>query len=508
MASHGDFINLEWVQNGSLWENSFGYYPRASSDPEANITFYPNHTIELSFQDRGQNLMLGLSVLTQVIDSTKNLVYINCTYPLSGQYDHLPRVLFYCVIVFAVLFRHRMIIAEAALGVVMSYSATAYIHLFVLLGSYSFVNPETTTEFGDTDFFGIAPVVALSAIVLIPMLHWSRSFKVNQGRSILVLWTILIIVSFVTVCVYAVKWGSGNWWFYTFPSVAVCRRDFPDLPISNPDVWVAMTTLEDYIACDCVDYCGITSPKAPLRAKQGMAAFLSYRATGKFYYKNRNAEIYDEPLNVAINLEYSVAILWIFALVQVILAFLCVNSSSESVRNRVFKFTNATLRDTILTLFKGRRQDVILNKLGLQHPHSTETAYRRLRRLCAKIIAGSPVAERSDSIGSWAPWVAALFLLLSSVVTTLSKIAVALVCTAYAKVLRFIQYDPEERIPVEFDYKQHLEVIPDFQDLAAHVNTVMKYAWWYFTIRVTAFKIWWKDPEKYSAKEFSGSFKG
>ncbi|KAI1074564.1 hypothetical protein F5B20DRAFT_563200 [Whalleya microplaca] len=544
MASQGAFLNFSMVRNGSLWDNSH-LYPKASGDPGDNITFFPNHTVNLNFEDAGQSLFLRFSALTHVIDPNTKLLWVNCGYPLSGQYDHLPRVLFYCLVIFAILFRHRTKIAEAALGVVMSYSATACIHLFVLLGFYDFgirrtpdgiieSNIETATEFGDIDFWGIAPVVATSAIMLIPMLYWSQSFKVNQSKSIMVLWSILIIVSFIIVCILVMRW-SRFWWVDEVQSFAVCQRNCPETPFPGTSAFAAMVTLEDYISCDCVDYCSLVSPKAPLRASQGMAAMLLYRAAGRFDYRDTS---YTQLSGVARNLSYTVAFLWIFALIQVILAFLCVDSNPESVRNIVFRFANATFRDIIMTLFKGQRQDAILKKLGLQEPHDTTTMYRHIRRVCAKVVAGIyyvfailglvlspvifvlsvimgefflgtiPTSERSDAVGSWAPWVAALLVLLTGTIVFLSNIIVTGVCRAYMKVLHIIQYDYEERKQTYFDEIWPFDRKPYFRDLMAHFQTVIKYAWWYLVTRVIAFTMWWKNPEKYSSKEFSGSFKG
>lgn len=124
--------------------------------------------------------------------------------------------------------------ATAALGVVMSYSATACIHLFTLLAFYKFSfgsenylsdDIQTAIQHGDVDFWGIAPVVAICAIVLIPILCWSDSFKTNSGKVILVYWSILIFVSFAIVCYYTVNldyWDIDRVW-----SVASCDKDRP-----------------------------------------------------------------------------------------------------------------------------------------------------------------------------------------------------------------------------------------------------------------------------------------
>lgn len=115
-------VNGSYTNNGSIpWLN-----PRVNTDPGAQITFFPNATINLQFHDTGQNLELGLSLMASLADKEKELMVVNCMYPLSGQYSHLPRFLFYAALVFAFLFRHRSWLAEAALGIVMVSCASMY----------------------------------------------------------------------------------------------------------------------------------------------------------------------------------------------------------------------------------------------------------------------------------------------------------------------------------------------------------------------------------------------
>lgn len=346
-------------------------------------------------------------------------------------------MLFYVLIVFAVLFRHRTNIATAALGVVMSYSATACIHLFTLLAFYEFSfgsenylsdDIQTAIQHGDVDFWGIAPVVAICAIVLIPILCWSDSFKTNSGKVILLYWSILIFVSFAIVCYYTVNldyWDIDRVW-----SVASCDKDCPR-PLERAfPAEVIPWSMEDYNNCHCVDYCGLLNPTAPLRNNQGMAPQLSYSLTLSYYCTDRDC---DEAKGGAVVLLNIVVYFWIFFLIMGLLALLSVNSDSESVRNAIFRVVNAGRQDITSFVFKGRRQQRTLRRMHVQGPHNSQRIYRRLRRLIAKLIAtlyyglaffslvASPfffvlsivafefwigaysTSEHSDAVGSWAP---------------------------------------------------------------------------------------------------------
>ena len=56
-----------------------------------------------------------------------------CTYPISGQYGFLNRLLFYLLMIFALVERRHIWLAAAALGTAMTYAANAAVHAFALL---------------------------------------------------------------------------------------------------------------------------------------------------------------------------------------------------------------------------------------------------------------------------------------------------------------------------------------------------------------------------------------
>ena len=56
-----------------------------------------------------------------------------CTYAISGQYGFLNRLLFYLLMIFALVVRKHLWIVSAALGTAMTYAASAAVHAFALL---------------------------------------------------------------------------------------------------------------------------------------------------------------------------------------------------------------------------------------------------------------------------------------------------------------------------------------------------------------------------------------
>jgi len=62
-----------------------------------------------------------------------NTHWIECSYPISGSYEPKPRYLFYVLALVTVLTRKSAWIEAAALGSVIAYSATATVHVIVLV---------------------------------------------------------------------------------------------------------------------------------------------------------------------------------------------------------------------------------------------------------------------------------------------------------------------------------------------------------------------------------------
>lgn len=56
-----------------------------------------------------------------------------CGYPMSGQYGFLNRLLFYLLMIFALIARKHSWLAAAALGTAMTYAGSAAVHAFALL---------------------------------------------------------------------------------------------------------------------------------------------------------------------------------------------------------------------------------------------------------------------------------------------------------------------------------------------------------------------------------------
>lgn len=83
-------------------------FPLHANDSMVNLTVLPDSTLQLNFL-RGQNdtNLLALPLIASILNPNASRVLVECVYPLSGQYDTLPRVLFYLSLLFGFIFRHR-----------------------------------------------------------------------------------------------------------------------------------------------------------------------------------------------------------------------------------------------------------------------------------------------------------------------------------------------------------------------------------------------------------------
>lgn len=134
--------------NASLWQPV--WVPHNTSDelgpaifPSENLQFLNftwNSTLEIidyAF------LRYNFSVTDPILKVPNALDYyfrsdiysqkIICTYPISGSYGFLNRLLFYLMMIFALVVRKRRWLAAAAPGTSMTYSASAAAHAFALL---------------------------------------------------------------------------------------------------------------------------------------------------------------------------------------------------------------------------------------------------------------------------------------------------------------------------------------------------------------------------------------
>ncbi|KFX87124.1 hypothetical protein V490_08523 [Pseudogymnoascus sp. VKM F-3557] len=102
---------------------------------------------------------------------------VSCVYPMSGQYELLPRLLFYASLVFASTMRSSGWFANIFLGLAMSYSTTAFVHIIVIYATHGWRPPIL-----DLDVYGIF-LVATAGASMYPALIGLRQSR-WKGRAV------------------------------------------------------------------------------------------------------------------------------------------------------------------------------------------------------------------------------------------------------------------------------------------------------------------------------------
>lgn len=518
--------------NGSLysqiWNNVYlnatNAYPSHDTDPGVNLTILPTNVLELSFALGNGNVALAMPVLLMLLNPNATRVDVLCSYPLSGQYDRLQRFLFYGTLVAALLFRRNGVIAIAAIGVAMTYSALAAIHLFVLLTWYRWGYPpgentygewdsNSSILYGDIDYYGIFPVLTATAVMLTPILTWSSTIRTHEARVVIIYWALLIFVAMIPTIYLWVNYDS--WTLNIFESFAYCTGTGEECSWSNLEN--NMDT-NSYQNCNCADFCGLLSPTAPLRTGTNMVAFIGLGVSQNAINKGSNA----------INNAYEFCfIIWICALAQGALSLLSVQSSPIQVRNAIFRIINADRATIVGFFFQGERRKRMLRRLHIQDPTAArnDTIYRKTWRFFAKLSAAAyfvitvlgaivypavfivtivlnelvadlyPVSEYSDAVGAWSPFVGAALVIIASLIVRFHSTLVSKLSSAFSRPLNCLKYGPEDRPKNQLTNSQRVKCAGSnflgsctaLSDYVRHIRTHFK-----------LFRDWWEDPENLS----------
>ena len=139
---------------------------------------------------------------------------ISCTFPISGQYQRVPRYICYLLLIFTVVIRNHEWLAIGAAASVMTYSGVAAIHVIILFATNNVLHPpkaktrcESLPVPGSKDPFVacagvIDPDVNVAVYVLsctmlgaLPMAALSTTFRRSTSKVILTFWLLLLAVS-------------------------------------------------------------------------------------------------------------------------------------------------------------------------------------------------------------------------------------------------------------------------------------------------------------------------
>ncbi|KAI9797217.1 MAG: hypothetical protein M1833_005626 [Piccolia ochrophora] len=462
-----------------------------------NISLLDNNVTALVFNSgRGLDFRYLAPAIMGFFNSTSYTAPVLCTYAISGGYGFHPRLLYYVLLVFSLVFRRHIWLSTAALGTAMTYAATAAVHSLALLSAFKFSNsaaPQNPVEWGDADLFAIFPIVVAGCIMLTPILNWSITVRDNEARPVVAWWGLLMFASAMG-CLQVLNMKDPT--PVTYGSTAICQRN--DLPeCVNGTSWggdeVYLASQVYYQNCECIDLCGTISVEVPMRRSTQMGPWLvSEKTTMLVKYKSGRTKLIN-------------TLALILVIFQGLLGLVESRWTQAEVRNWIFrKLSSSKWHDRFfqkleeknaeelpegasaitriywaVTIFCGvpflkvrtwfRRTCERRPRIG-RAQKGVKMYLKRSLFFAAKWTAAAvylfsvfmavacpmlfissvvmneiyvrfyPVSEQNDAVGQWGSWVAAAFVILAAVIAKLNNQFWHIVGRCYAATVRFVRH--------------------------------------------------------------------
>ncbi|KKY17203.1 hypothetical protein UCRPC4_g05696 [Phaeomoniella chlamydospora] len=463
------------LTNGSLEKqlshinSSEPYFYYNSLYPSANaigdypwIDLMPGNISRIAFKANDPNYFAVLPLVQAIFSGKMQKVPVSCVYPVSGQYDVLPRLLYYILLLTSLIFRRHNWLATAALGSAMSYSATAAVHVLALVTNFGYghssrlylFNPETAKPYGDLDVFGCYPVLAAAAIMVTPILNWSITIRNSRAQPVVIMWAVLILAALIPAwLLFDPPTKSGLCFALAFiflqGVVGVFESQFSQAEVRNLIFRFLYLAPKDYIV---------------------------------LFLKGERKRRWLEKLRLGDSAEDT-------------------DKSSLSWRSR---------KQLARTLAAGSFGLSLLFAIACPAVFITSAVANELA------LGFFPVSEHSDAVGAWSAWVATAFVVLAGGLIRYREAWEDALSAALWAVWHWMAYDKHER-PPSIGSKQALmqEVIHEPEptlsdkkhDFVAEITSPVRHLWYnigraIYRSRVEArmFKQWWRSPEDESKR--------
>ncbi|KAF2010189.1 hypothetical protein BU24DRAFT_428209 [Aaosphaeria arxii CBS 175.79] len=449
LYENDNILGANWT-NGSLdQEEGYGVHPWKEWSPAGNasqpvnLTILPDNIAALIFpvplNDTGpQNIAARFALARTILSNEYNSGGIGCMYPLSGSYDFLTRVLFYLLMFFALLYRRHSWVAVAALGTAMTYSATTAVHALALLTQFGWhngrPNPESSKDYGDTDILGTYPILLTALVMVTPILNWSANVRRDKAQIILILWGMLSFAALVPVMVYISQTAGGtdfrSWSLNGMGALMLCPRS-----VAEDNLDCALTsypTRKQYEQCECIDFCALLGPTAPMRHGASMVPMFTH----PFIIDLSNNTVF---MFVNYWSQALAAMIVCFGGIQLILNFFNLREMRDLFLRMFYKpglttlmrigrakSTSAILVNHDVDSFRSARASpwfmVVKTIAALYYLLGVFIGF--ISPLILLVIIGvvetgiflAPESEENDAVGAWSPWVGAAIIILVAIV--------------------------------------------------------------------------------------------
>lgn len=180
-----------------------------------------------------------------------------CEWPISGMYSQLQRILFYVLLVFALVWRHHEWLIAGALAFATTYSGAAAVQAWVQFG----VINEYKDTAGDNDNQAIMGILAASLLMAVPLVNWSRTLRRLGVRPILIYWALIVFAGYILV-IAGEKMTEYSEWTRHAGGIMTCstREQIPEIHNLG---FLNQSFIQQY---NCDDPCFNAKTYSPLHA--------------------------------------------------------------------------------------------------------------------------------------------------------------------------------------------------------------------------------------------------
>lgn len=182
---------------------------------------------------------------------------ILCVYPMSGQYSLLNRLLYYALIVFAVVLHSHPWLVAGPLAYIMTYSSTAAVHALIMAAV-------SKSGLLDIDVLGTWAIISIGCLAVLPIFTTSKAISESQYSPVFGFWGTLMSIGVICSLVSIHR---------EYPDELECRSS------TSNQLLTSQTQLLDH-AFNCTYACFGTSQ--PLRAASEIAIISKKAIFGHF----------------------------------------------------------------------------------------------------------------------------------------------------------------------------------------------------------------------------------
>ena len=336
-------------------------------------------------------VLFGVPSSERVANLTKPAIEnaMVCVYPISSQYAFLPRLLFYAFTAFGVIYRHQEWLVAGALASALTYSGSAAVHAVLLAG----FRHESAL---DLDVIPCNAVLATSVLIVVPLLRYSQTWRLNNANLVILLWSFLVTVGMV--CAVFAIWTD--------------HRAEPPCRTANGTLLTAPSLYKSVAGFNCSYSCFASSNH--LRAVTEIRAMEAKRMR--------------VPLNFTlISLTAANVVGLITYGTHIVTFFIPTSSSSPShILKWVWCIVFSASAGVICVGFE----------VGMQRPPAV------------------PVSEVYQNVGQWAPWVMATFVVLAALLIRRDEVGDFTRTTTANTRLRWWRHRPNQHELTRIDTNQ------------------------------------------------------